>query len=324
MRALALALLLLAAPLAGCLSGEDASTDDGPSGPGSGPGDGDGAGDDGNGTGSQDEGPRPAPLPSLGPGAAWTYESTGLWNVPEDLTIVVARASSKGYLFAGGAPIDLVEDVHWNRTWLGPQTLELNPRGGDEEIRLFDFPISDGKTWSSRDGTVTAEATTLETPLGTFEGYQMTLEGTDTNATWTYAPRVGYLVTYTAELGDQTVLDLALKSVQARENATWYTAHGRALALGGPSSGSIEVPSEANTVSIVAGGRDGGQVTVFPPATSQQAPWTFEAEGEERWIYDRRPPAEGTWRMTVNHGPSGYAGGGIAAVNWTTLDVGYR
>jgi hypothetical protein len=93
--------------------------------------------------------------PSLSPGLAWTYALDGAAHAGDETTVVVARAGEDGYLFAGGSPDDLAEETLWNRTWTGSQTLELNP-AGEEAPRLFDWPLADGDTWTTPEGTVTA------------------------------------------------------------------------------------------------------------------------------------------------------------------------
>lgn len=326
MRAIVLAILLLAAPLSGCLTGAD---DDPPGNPpeippgNDPPGERGGAGGGDGGPGSADQ--RPAPQPTLAPGLTYVYDASGTYSTGASFAVVVARATADAYLFAGGSPADLVEDVHWNRSWHGWQTLSLNPRSEDGSgARFFDFPLTDGKTWSWGDGTVTAERTTVETPGGSVDGFRMTLTGTSTNRTWAYAPTTGYLTAYTAERGGTTYLDITLTEITDRTNATWYRSVTGTTIEGTPgNTGTIGVTVDADTVSISAGGWQGGRTTVLPPVDSQQTPWTYEAAGGESWTYDRRPPAEGEWRVTTSAGPDGYAAASLTAVNWTTVTPRY-
>lgn len=323
MRALWLAVVLLVAPLTGCLTGAD---DDPPGNPPEVPPDRDGGSDDerpGESPSTDDGQGRSAPTPSLGPGLAWTYEASGIYSAGGEQTVVVARAATDGYLFAGGRPGDLAGEIHFDRPWLGQQTLELNPTGEDTE-QLFDFPISDGKTWPSLTGTVTATQTALDTPLGEFEGFQMTLEGTEMDRTWTYAPGIGYLVSYTATMDGTTYLDLSLTDVQRADNATWYAPMGQVQLEGAPGqSGQLDVAGNASAVSIAAGASSGGQVTVLPPLTAQQEPFTFQTEGEQAWTYTQRAPAEGTWRVSTTQPPTSFAFASVAAVTWVELAPGY-
>lgn len=317
-----LVVVALAGALAGCLGGDEApdSPEDpetGPQAPGDGNG-GDGSGgsgEDPDGDGGEDE--ASARRPSLSPGLAWRYNVTGHAAAVDETTVVVARAGQAGYLFAGSSPSDLHGEVTRNRSWLGWQTEGLNPKG--DGPRLFDFPLEDGKTWSSPEGTVTAERAEIEAPMGTFEGYRMTVDGV--NRTWTYAPDVGYLVTYEEGRDEVPMVRLGLESVGTRANATWYTSEAT-LRLDGPGDGTADV-ANASAIVLAGGGDPGATVAATAPTTSQQGPWVTQVREGSSWAYERRAPAEGTWRLSASAPPEGTVGAALAAVTWTELAPRY-
>lgn len=314
MRTLALALVvLLAAATAGCLSDEGSPTTAPEDGPQTDPGDG---GSDDAPTDDADAG---ASRPSLAPGIAWRYRTTGTWHAADELTVAVARVGERGYLMAGGSPADLVEETLWNRTWNGWHTTDLNPKGEDAPV-LFDWPLEDGKTWSTPAGTVTIEKATVETAAGTFEGYRMTLDG-DVNRTWTYAPEVGYLVTYEQARGETTLLGLELEAVETRGNATWHRTPASARVEA--AAATIAVDGNASTVLVSGGGDPGATASASPPVDSGQGPWATTVQDEPSWAYERREPAAGEWRISSTPPPEGQASAAIAAPTWLELTTRY-
>lgn len=317
-----LVVLVLAAALAGCLTGDE--DPDAPEGPGSSPEPPDDGSDGTGGSGDlDDEPPDPgeeehgARRPSLSPGLAWQYNATGRAVASDEVNVVVARAGQAGYLFAGATPEDLHGEATRNRSWLGWQTEDLNPKG--EGPHLFDFPLEDGKTWSTPAGTVTAERETLDTDLGSFEGYRMTVDGVD--RTWTYAPAVGYLVSYEETRGDATMVKLELEAVDTRENATWYTPES-AVHLQGANDGTADVEN-ASTVLLAGGGDPGATVSVTPPATGMQGPWITQVRDAPSWAYEEREPVEGTWRVSASAPPEADVGAALVAVTWNELAPRY-
>lgn len=320
-RLLLLAVVLLAVGLTGCLTGET----DAPQDPGGGndsdlfiPEADDGSG---SGSGSGSNASSSAPVPALSAGLSWRYEVSGPAAHASNLTIVVARSNGSGYLFAGASPRDLAAEVHWDAPWFGRQSLELNPSGEDERRRLFDFPLIDGKGWSWGEGTVAAERTTLETPLGTLDGYRMTLHGTETNRTWTYAPRVGYLVSYTEGPTEAPTLRLTLAGLEARSNATWYRALAGYQVDGGGPPGSVQADN-ATAIAVSLVGNRGSQATLMPPTTSGQGPTVYQIRDAEGWIYDRVPAVDGEWTLATTPPPEGAMRASMLAVQWPTIQIG--
>ncbi len=307
MRALALALLLLAAPLAGCLAGsEPPPRDDGPA-------------------ERQDPPPQPEPdavrAPSLIPGLAWTYELDGAHAAADEIQVVVALAGADGYLFAGGDEESLVGEVAWNRTWLGWQDYHLNPKGGDE-APLFRFPLEDGDSWSFHDATATANKAPVQTPIGTVDGFEITTSEEDTQRSWTFAREIGYLVTYTEEQDGTVLLDLQMTGVDRLEEATWYQAHGQARAEGSTDA-QAEIPEEATAVVLSAGGAPGSTATVLPPLGSSQPPWTILVEDEPQLSYEVRDGEPGTWRATASSFPDADGVASVNGVSWIPVEPRY-
>lgn len=310
MRALVLALLALTAGLAGCMGdGEDpdAAPDDGTDRE-------DRAGDPGSGrdTGSQRE--TGIPAPTLPVGRAWTYEATGVYDTGTTVTIVVAQATDEGYLLAGKAPGDLLEEVSWDRPWQGQVDLELNPAGEDGST-LFDFPLDQGKTWEDRGATVTARIGQIPHPDGQRIGLIMSTETEDGERVWTYDPQVGYLTSYRSTRGNTTYLQLNLTETTTSETWTWFEPHAQAFS-DGSAPGMLEVPGEATGVVVSAGGWGGGQAQIVPPLTGP-APATYQFTDQERWTYDTYEAAEGSWQLTAQSPPQGLGFIQATAVTWT-------
>lgn len=316
MRAPVLAILLLSAALAGCLTGEQADEDD----------DGDSRDSDLFIPGEDDEAELPgedgsnrsfSSPPVLSEGLVWTYDLGGTTAHAEELGVVVARRNASGYLFGGTEPADLPAEIHGDRPWLGGQSSDLNPTGSDRV--LFDFPLVDGKTWSWADAEVTAERGEVPTIDGTTEGFEMTLASGELERTWTYAPGIGYLTSYTESLAGTTTVELTITDIGLRSNATWYRSLASLRISGAGPPGAISVGDEADALVLGLTGDRGSQATVSPPLTSGMGPTSYHVQAAYGGAFDRHPPASGDWRLTTTPPPTGSMEASLTSVAWTEI-----
>lgn len=258
--------------------------------------------------------------PDLEEGRAWTYEATGFYNTGEEVTIVVAEATENGYLFAGHEPRDLLEDVAWGRVWQGPMTSQLNPQApdGSERLRLFDFPLQDGKTWPMGDGTVTATRTTVPTPDGEAEGFLLEREHEDGSTRWTYQEDLGYLTSYEAVTADTTFLSLDLVRVETLEAWTWYERLGDRVDVGGnqPDAATASVPGQASALVVSASAENGSRAVAAPPPPAAP-PWMHHVEGQAEWTYEDLPSHAGSWTFSTSGQDGAFAWISAQPVKWT-------
>lgn len=315
MRASFLALVLLSAAMAGCLTGERADRDTGDSRDSDlfVPGEDDGDGDPVDGDPNRSF----ASAPTLAEGLVWTYELSGASAHADELGVVVARANASGYLFAGRSPADLPGEVHADRPWLGAQSTDLNPT--DHPARLLDFPLVDGKTWSWGEADVTASRSEVPSLDGPASGFEMTVEDGGLTRTWTYAPEVGYLTSYREASDGTTLVELTLADFGTRSNATWYRSLGSHRVDGAGSPGSVAVGGDADALVLGLAGDRGSQATVSPPATSGMGPTLYQVRDATGASYDRHPPAEGDWQLSSTPPPNGSMQASLTSVAWTEI-----
>ncbi|MDX1612216.1 MAG: hypothetical protein R3185_07585, partial [Candidatus Thermoplasmatota archaeon] len=164
-RGLLLACLLVASLGAGCLSGDEGSTN-------------------GGGDGPPDEAPT-AEIPRWELGFAWTYTIDTQGFPSTETTMLVYDDDGNNYRVGTTDEDQALIHALFN---VNPQIGRIQ-KGNlavyeDGEPRpMYDFPLTDGKTWetdffvSQHGGTLTAEATysdAIETGAGTMPGYEIT------------------------------------------------------------------------------------------------------------------------------------------------------
>lgn len=199
-RAWALALILLAASAAGCLSGGDETvetTAPAPNGTTSEPSA--GAGSSG-GAGAADADasePGPVEAPAWEVGTWWRYrvEHT-LIDEPLTVTLVVTDVSSQAYTVGWAEAEPGLRTLNFHLPPVGELTRpDLASWWHGERGRILDFPLEDGKTWQ---GTLGSEQVSMQAERnGTFQGApSFTLTGTGPSGNLTiraeYSPAVGF------------------------------------------------------------------------------------------------------------------------------------
>lgn len=218
-RAVLLAVLALAAPLAGCAG--DPSPDD--------PAD----GDDG-----EDE-PQGTDAPRWRLGHAWDY-TIDTEGFPETETTMMVYNETAN-LYRVGSTDERQALIH--------SLFNVNPQLGrmqkgnlavfeDGEPRaMYDFPLEDGKTWqteffiSQHGGTLDAEATktdAIQTSFGTFEGYEITATNSaGFEVVYDYVPEVKWFTKLVVTDAEGTQLhDLRLTGFEEGRSGTGYFVRG--------------------------------------------------------------------------------------------------
>lgn len=266
------------------------------------------------------------PAPDLEVGTAWTYEASGRWDLTDRFTVVVAEASEEGYLFAGAEPSDLKGEVHLERAWFGHRDAELNRLPSPQHPEgwpILDFPLYDGKTWNRGVHKVTAHAAPVETPSGFEPGYRMSLGDDSFNVTWTYAPSVGFLTSYTYTWEGAPRFDIRLAEQPTLTEALWYETGPVAETddEGEVHAATLDVPDGFDHVMAYAGGTDGAAGTVLP-APGGQAPWLFSVDRTgEAFFAELFEATPGPWTLTASHRDGGFAFVWAVAVDWQKIPL---
>lgn len=306
------AFLVLLVTVSGCLGSGEVPRDEAPDAPG----------EEGEESGSEER-EAGVQAPVLEPGKAWTYEATGVYNIGQAFTVTVAEASpTGGYLFAGQAQEDLLEDIVWDRVWHGHMSASLNPLDpeGSERVVLFDFPLWDGKTWMDRGREVTVQASPMPTPQGDREGFVMERRHENGFSRWTYSEEVGYMTSFEAKTEGVAFQKLTLVSEGETDAWIWYEPSEGRIDTGG-NEPSIEVASvleDAESVIVSAGTIGEGSIVVQPPAASGMGPWVHQGEGEEAWTYRGLLSTEGEWTFSTQGHEDAFAWISAQPVTWVT------
>lgn len=157
---------------------------------------------------SEDSIEEPTPLPL----ARWfSWEMNG-W-MDSDWTTIVADETPQAYLFEVDEPNVAVFESMWQWSTIGPHDKhELTERTDEDAFVYYEFPLHDGKTWSTvwtlsgEDIEVTHQATyheAIDTGEGTFPGFEIEAS-TDDAGTWSYdyVPAIGWMTHLSFERSD--------------------------------------------------------------------------------------------------------------------------
>lgn len=320
MRRLIVYALLVSAALAGCLE------DDRPA-----PRSATSAGSQAsNGTNAAAEGATSeATRPSLAEGTVFVYATEGPTSANGSVRLVVADLDEGGYLLAGGNGTDLAGEIHHDRPWIGPVDERLNPRdeaGGS--LRLFDWPLRDGKTWTldAEAGIeVTANRSTVPGPGGEVPGFAVHGGSGSVNVSYTYAPSVGYLTSYAVREADQVLHEATLVEVDGGGEPVWYeagTSHRACSDWPTDSARRFEVAADRDAIVAASVSTGPGTVTLVPPPAAGDPPHVRALEDPYRWRYDLVPAREGAWTMSAHSRTPTQVSGALVcvsavAVSWT-------
>lgn len=237
--------------------------------------------------------------PVLEPGRAWTYRADGVWMPIDGFTIVVAEASSSGYLFAGAEEEDLADTASWRRAWFGPLDASLNSEGGT----LLDFPIENGESWELWGLTVTARFADVATPTGEEPGVVVEGAADGRSLSYEYAPSVGFLTSFEYQRNGIPYERIRLERVGTENEWVWLELGPMAYAGNEDPASQFVLAEGFDAVAVSGGGVNGGRVAVVPPAGGGEA-WTFEAADEEKWETFLMPAAAGAWALAASGAPA--------------------
>lgn len=194
-----IALLLALAPLSGCLGGGEEAVE--PTSDGVNATDADAS--ELEATGQAEEATDPGASPSWTHGDWWTYDVSfdlGFGELLSGETTLVLHDTQDTYDVAAADRNAAIVDQHFDTFFVGSLDQDLNPTSG---FQMFDFPLTDGKSWTTEVDTVngsaevelTATATSVDLPTGSEEGFQ--IHGADEEAgievRYTYAPSVQWV-----------------------------------------------------------------------------------------------------------------------------------
>ncbi|MEA3199912.1 MAG: hypothetical protein QOE90_1340 [Thermoplasmata archaeon] len=123
----------------------------------------------------------------------WSYHATLNGNQSLDVDLVVDRAAPEGFTLGTNA-----SSGFFGLPFLGNVTRGLNPQIGDEVWPMFQFPLSDGASWSyhlwGHDARAEAHATVVDVPgSGPEPGFAITATSLgQVFARYDYAPGPGW------------------------------------------------------------------------------------------------------------------------------------
>lgn len=207
--------------------------------------------------------------------------------------MVVARADATGYLFAGGAPDDLVYDALWQSPWFGERKQDMDRK--DWENNVLEFPLHDGKTWTYYGNqTVTATAARVDTPGGETEGFR--IEGE--RVSYDYSIPLGQIVRWermyaNGQLGES----LRLVSVAEGVEPLWYDAGTLVSVFTPQDTSAFEVGSGYDAVIASAGGIKGARALLSAPSGKI---WNADfSSTEESWTHGEMAAEPGPWTASV-------------------------
>lgn len=135
-----------------------------------------------------------APVWSVGD--AWSFATQQADGAGEPVTLAVTASNGQSYTLLPTGEDMAVYDALFDVSYVGPiRATDLAGAQDGTPVRFFDFPLKDGKSWSTTwDGltiTLTAKANpAISTPMGTQAGFDIvaTREGGEVHATYDFVP----------------------------------------------------------------------------------------------------------------------------------------
>jgi hypothetical protein len=214
--------LLLTAPVAGCLGGDGPDT-----------------GSDDGGDGSSNP---TADSPQWQTGHQWTYSASAA-NISEtELEMIVYNITADNFRIGSVSKKQaLVHAVTNVNPFIGRiQKGNLAVYEDGKPRAMYDFPLEDGKTWqtkifvSTHGSTLTAKAhydPSIETDAGTYEGYRVwATNDAGFNATYDYLPAIEFFSSLRVETADGVVLnELDLQGFEEQASGTGWFVRGTDL-----------------------------------------------------------------------------------------------
>jgi hypothetical protein len=245
------------------------------------------------------EGTWQIPAPLLAQGRSWTYTASGFWEIPSEITIVVARADTSGYLLAGGTREELQNEVIWDVPYFGERDLALEPVGARDRHNgpMLVFPIAENRTWEFRGTNVFAQRAEIEVMGRTLDGVR--IHGTDGGfeVLIEYAPEVGYITRYRETWGTMGLAwSLELASVGERSDWAWFELGAEVFMNSMEEPVTLEVTDEEEAVIIWWIGDETSRGIVAPPPGGP-LPFLHEGQGSPRFVAEIHDAVPGAWRF---------------------------
>lgn len=268
-----------------------------------------------------------APVPLWRVGDAWGVSSSGA-GANEEHTVVVTGVSGTSYALATTSESTAGYDAVYDISWLGGiRTSDLAGSQQGGPVKFFDFPLTDGKTWTTTwDGlevTLTAKANpAISTPMGTKPGFDITgMAGDEVHASYDYVPALRWW----SRLAFPTQgYEIRVTSTTANWTGTVVSATANEVLSIHPSGPSTYVPANPFTVSdgqswllltlISVTQQQARAISILDPA-GQPVPM---GEGQQDFMFDPQPHEEfttaqlpgtpGQWELMIGalHDPDGF------------------
>lgn len=275
-RVVVAALLLVSAGLAGCLGEEQDAQVDPTNATGSSSGSGPSdpsttAGADADRTASEQNASGPVESPQLEPGDWWRYRvEHSLADEPITVTLAVAEATRDSYRLGWVEAEPALPTLLFHLPPVGELSRpDLGSWWHDDEVRILDFPLVDGKTWSGSlgDTQLTYTASRDGAHAG---GALFTVEGADGNGT------VHLRAEYSQALGFYRTIERFFPGNDEASPGVYLEDSGDAASLDGP----IQVPSMEDLANAAMVGPD--PMEQRPPVGDPYG--TFTVENGTSWL----------------------------------------
>lgn len=305
-RSIAVLALVLAVAAAGCLGPDPAGSAPDPDPPSESDPDDPADGDDE---------PEGFVTPTWSAGLWWRYEVTRDGETGS-VTFAVQEKGDGTYTLLANTTDHAALDAVVDLAYVGPvRTSDLAGLVDGEPVRFFEWPLRDGRTWTTTwnglERTHEARRTDVEIAGGTFDGAEITSTAGDrTLATYAYAPAVGWFTRL--EIPDRN-LSYQLEDAGFAYGGNLTRAEAStALEAASPAvqAGPFTVPEEAARVSLeVAGGGESTsyEARLLDPNGTQHEYGPEACSGCQVDLVDLLPARPGEWsaELTLASDPPG-------------------
>lgn len=155
----------------------------------------------------------------------WEYEASGPWTTNTNYKVIV-HMKGDGYVTATDTRDQAVYDMFWGDPFIGDMDEDLNPADDRFPDKVFDWPLTPNKTWSTQDGEgrswdfVAHQRNSVDTPEGEYAGYHIAGESEDNWRIFvTYVPGMNWFTNWMLH----NATDEMLINVNLQDRGTNYT-----------------------------------------------------------------------------------------------------
>lgn len=266
-------------------------------------------------------------------GDAWTIQSADTGGEPETSTFVVTDVTSDSYMLSTTSERLAGYDAMFDVSYVGKmRARDLAGSQQGQAVQYYDFPLTDGKTWSTLwdGGTVTLKATK------TGKGFDIV--GTDQDGapyvTYDFVPDMKWWshIEFAAGYGftvQRFVQGWKGDTVVATANPIFQAFSSMPVA--NPGSGDFTVSEGQSFVLVSLAGGGGPWARGFYLVQPDGVPYMTETGNAEAaadthgYSYEERlPPLAGTWHISAPmlHEPTGWGGVVVHELAVTTVAFG--